>query len=149
MTTTVSPNVTDFPVTPWVAYTPAFTGFGTVSGVEFFSRRVGDTLQVKGKFTSGTSTAVEARVNLGFDGVAGGLTTSSTKIPSGVSLAGSWGVSGAAAATPTILAERSVAYMTFGVQDASNSGLTKRNGSTIITSGQSISLFAEFPIQGW
>lgn len=134
---------------PWVAYTPTFTGFGTPSSVEFFSRRVGDTLQVKGKFTSGVSTATEARVTLGHNGTDSNVTTTASKIPSGVSLAGNWAVSSAATVTCNILAERSVGYMTFGTQDASNSGLTKRNANTFISNGQSISLFAEFPINGW
>src|SRR4051794_23937466 len=41
-------------LTPWVAYTPTFTGFGTVSGVAIWSRRLGDTLYIRGKVTAGT-----------------------------------------------------------------------------------------------
>lgn len=51
-------------MTDWVAYTPTFTAFGTVSGVSAFYRRVGANLEVKGTFTSGTSTAANAQISL-------------------------------------------------------------------------------------
>lgn len=46
------------------AYTPTFTGLGTVSGTSAFYRRVGDSLQVWGSTVSGTSTAVALKVSL-------------------------------------------------------------------------------------
>lgn len=43
------------PVTDWAPYTPTFSaGFGTVAQVFMYYRRVGDTLQIKGSFQSGT-----------------------------------------------------------------------------------------------
>lgn len=43
--------------TNWTAYTPTITGVGTASSVVFFYKRVGDTVYVKGVFTTGTCTA--------------------------------------------------------------------------------------------
>jgi hypothetical protein len=50
-------------ITPWVAYTPTLTGFGTALSVAFVWRRVGDTLHVCGRFASGITTGTEARVS--------------------------------------------------------------------------------------
>lgn len=51
-------------ITTDVAYTPTFTGFGTVTGVAFFYRQVGDKYHISGKFTTGTPTAVGASFSL-------------------------------------------------------------------------------------
>ena len=64
-------------MTDWQSYTPTFTGFGTASNIEFQWRRIGDSVQVKGKFTAGTPTATEARISL-----PSGMTSADTsKIP--------------------------------------------------------------------
>lgn len=135
-------------VTPWVAYTPTFTGFGTPTGAAFFSRRLGDTLHVRGKFTSGTSTATEARITLGFNGINANVTSDAAKVPS-IQLAGYWAVNAVGPFSSTTLIESNVGYLTFGIQNASRSGLTKADGSTIILSGTAMSIFAEVPIAGW
>jgi hypothetical protein len=135
-------------LTSWVAYTPTFTGFGTPTAVSFSSRRLGDTLHVKGKFTSGTSTATEARVTLGFNGVNANVTSDAAKVPS-IQLAGYWTMNAVAASAPTVLIEGNVGYLTFGLQSAGRNGLTKADGSVIIASGTAMSLLAEVPIAGW
>lgn len=137
-------------VTPWVAYTPTFTGFGTVSGVEVYSRRVGDSLEIRGKFVSGTPTAVEAQITFGFNGVNGGLTSAgAAKLSSGVSQIGAWCYSIVAAVYGTILMERSVGYITFGYNSGTANGLTKQPGTGIITAGNTLSFFCTVPINGW
>ncbi len=50
--------------TPWTAYTPTITGFGTVSVNNAFYRIVGDTMEIKGTFTSGTATTVPGNISL-------------------------------------------------------------------------------------
>lgn len=132
------------PVTDWVSYTPTITGFGTPTSVEFQYRRVGDVCEIQGKFTSGTSTAVEARL-----GLPSGLSSASTsKIPSIMSCG--YGVYSLAAASQVVpLIEPSVSYLTMGIQAAGTAGLTKQNGSAIFSSGQTYSFFAFVPITGW
>jgi hypothetical protein len=66
-------------VTDWVTYTPTITGFGTATNVSFKSRRVGDSLEVTGVFTSGTPTAVVATITLGHNGVNSNVTADSAK----------------------------------------------------------------------
>jgi hypothetical protein len=139
----------DSRVTQWVAYTPALTGFGTATGIEFYSRRVGDTIEVMGKFTVGTSTGAEARVELGFNGTSGNITSEgATKLSSGVSICGSAAISVATVVTIYTLVERSATYLTFGVQTGATAGLTKALG-TAFSSGQTLSIFASVPIASW
>lgn len=52
------------PITDWQAYTPSITGVGTPSLVSFYWRRVGDSIQIYGGFTSGTSSAVAVSFSL-------------------------------------------------------------------------------------
>lgn len=145
--TYIEQNVT----TPWVAYTPTFTGHGAATSVSFFSRRVGDTLEVEGKFTQGTPTPVEARISLGFNGVDGGITVASAKVPSGVSVAGVCAFSSSAAASMYILKEPSVGYVTWSYQAAVGGvGTNKANGNIISGSaGTTFTVKFSVPIQGW
>lgn len=135
-------------ITSWVAYTPSFTGFGTVANVEFFSRRVGDTLHIRGKFDAGTSTAVEARIELGHAGTAGGVSADSAKVPS-ITVAGNFLFGFDADIVGYTLIESASGYLTVGFQNASRTPLVKSLGNGISGSGQTLALTAEVPISGW
>jgi hypothetical protein len=130
-------------ITPWVSYTPTFTAFGTVASISMWSRRVGDTLEVQGRFTSGTVVASELRMTLGFNGVNGGITSDATKI-SATTVLGSWAQAGAFA-EGTTLVESGSAYATFG--DAANPA-TKTTGSSAANTTVQHVKFA-VPITGW
>lgn len=55
-------NVTQGPiVTNWETYTPAITGFGTVTNSNLQWRRIGDTLKIRGSWT-GSSSSGQARI---------------------------------------------------------------------------------------
>ena len=54
------------PITDWVAYTPTFTNLGTVTVAESFWRRAGDSIEVKGRATLGTTVASTASISLPF-----------------------------------------------------------------------------------
>lgn len=128
----------------WTAYTPTFQGLGSVTNIECFQSRVSQNLKVQCKFTSGTATAVEARL-----GLPSGLTSADTSVIPSIRMAGGK-VSADAAATydfwPTI--QPSVSYVTFGQQ---NSGgvLTKLNGDTLFGAGVVYLVWFEIPISGW
>ena len=133
-----------------VAYTPVFTGFGTVTAINFRSWRVGPMLHIQGTFTPGTTTGVEARVTLGFNGISGNVTSAST-YPT-LQVVGKVNV--AAAATTdfggrTILAEASRNYVMFGNETSTRNGVTKYDGNVLVLSGQVTSFFAEIQIEGW
>jgi hypothetical protein len=138
-------------VTPWVAYTPTFAGFGTPTSVSFFSREVGDTLEVKGNFTSGTTTATQAQIGLGFNGTASNVVVDTTKIAPGANV-------GRAGQTTTgsgffdigILAPTTnQSYVNVGFQGSATSILTPQNGNGINGSNATFSVFFSVPIAGW
>jgi hypothetical protein len=133
-------------VTAWQSYTPTFTGFGTASSVEFEWRQLGEDVQIRGKFVSGTSTAVEARISL-----PNSYTSASTSVIPSIQNIGK-GVRTAVAATffgeITALIEPSVNYITFGIQSSTTDGLTKATGTGLIGSGQTLSFFSSVPVTG-
>jgi hypothetical protein len=134
-------------ITDWVAYTPTFTGFGTVSNVEVWSRRIGDTLYIRGVVTSGTPTATEARMTLGYNGTNSNVTSSSTKITS-IQFAGCFIYTSAGAAMTNTLIESNKGYITFGSQQVGSGlgGRTKLNGDAIVGASSTVSFTAEVPI---
>lgn len=134
-------------VSPWVAYTPVFTGMGTPTSVSFMSRRVGDSLEVSGNFITGTPTNVEARVSIGYNGVSGNV-TSRSGLPS-ISYAGQTVKNQSGSYHHFVLKEPGVSYMTFGRSGAIENGLNKVTGTGDFPSGYTYSLSALFPIQGW
>lgn len=144
---TTSTNVTD-----WVSYTPTFTGFGTPSSVEFQSRRVGSDLEIRGKFVSGTSTATEARISLGYNGANSNITSASTSAIPSIQISG-YGQMGSSSTTDfsirPILIEPSVGYLTFGAARSTANGMSKQNGNVIISNGETCEFFAKVPISGW
>lgn len=135
---------------PWVAYTPTFTGFGTVSGVSFFSRRINDTLFFHGTFTCGTATATQARITIGFNGTSANVTAAdTTKITSGGQVTGSGFFSVANAVSIVVIPLPSQTYFVMGVQTASTGGYAGANGNGICSSGQTLSISGYVPIAGW
>lgn len=132
--------------TTFVTYTPTFTALGTVTNISVWSRRVGDSLQLYGKFQVGTGTASEARMTLGFGGTDSNLVSDATKVPS-IMLAGYSTYSATGAAAPTILIENGVAYVTFGAQSAGTGGNAKVNGSAL--TGFIYFFIPAIPITGW
>jgi len=143
-----APRNNSVETTPWVAYTPTFTGFGTVTAISIFSRRVGDTLQIRGYFTTGTPTATEARMSLGFNGVDSKVVSDTTKVAA-IQQAGSVLPSIGASGTYYSLIESAVGYLTFSFYNSSNAGLTKVNGSGIFSATTKYTVTAEIPISGW
>lgn len=125
----------------WQSYTPTFTGFGTVSNVEFQWRQNGENVEVRGKFTSGTSTATEARFTLPNSYTSAGT----SKIPS-LQYAGPAAFGSNSASAPNVLIEPSVGYFTFGIQSSAASGVVKANGSGLTASGTVMSLTASAPV---
>jgi len=140
---TVSPStyVYGTPVTDWQAYTPTISNFGSPTNIQFQWRRVGDNVEIRGKFTSGISTGSQGRVFLpSFN------SADTTKIPS-LQLAGMAALNAAAANSRTVLIEPSVGYVTFGI--TTSGPLTQAAASLIASSGETLSLFASIPVQGF
>ncbi len=139
--------------TDWVTYGSAsdFVGFGTATLFEMASRRVGDTLEIKGKVTIGTSTSTEARLRLGFGGVGGNVTSADTTKIQSIQVAGYYerNVTGVSVVKNPLLIEPSVGYLTFGIKTSTDAPLTKQNGNAVFSAGETFSFKAEVPILGW
>ena len=125
------------------SYTPSnFQGFGTVTGINFKWRRVGDKMQIRGTFTSGTVSASEAQIGLPSP------YQSTSELPT-LQAVGSAARSSVGAETFTMLIEPSKIYLTIGVADGARSGLVKQNANALIGAGEQLSIFAEIPIAQW
>lgn len=129
-------------LTGWQSYTPTFNGLGTVTGIEMFWRRVGDSVEINGRFACGVPSAAEARI-----GLPTGLTSAGTdKIDSTLMLCGHFDYDVASTGSRNLYIEPSVTYMTLGIMTAGTPGLTKQNGSTILSSADEVSVHARVPI---
>ncbi len=133
--------------TGWIAYTPTFTGMGTVASIDMWWRRVGDAMDIRGRWTSGTPTAVEARMSTPFS-----LASHATKI-SQITGVGTFDRNVANALKYITLIESNVAYLTMSKNDGSNGAnvhLTKKLGSDLFSNGEVVPWKSEgIPIAGW
>lgn len=126
-------------VSEWQPYTPTFTGFGTVTVQSFRWRRVGGAIEIEGRFTSGTTTATEARVSLPNNFVAASDYAT-------FEVVGTGGTASVGAAV-IVLQEPNQTYMTFGWAGSGSQSMTKANANTF-TSGNAVSLSARIRVQG-
>lgn len=133
----------------WFTWTPTFTGFGTVTGINARSKRIGEDLHFEITFTAGSTTATEARVSLGYEGV-DGIVTSAADYPT-LAVAGDV-LSSTNDRTYYALIEASKSYITFGMAggpSSSVSGLNKQNANGIISAAAVVSIKGSVRIAGW
>jgi hypothetical protein len=132
-------------LTAWQGYTPTFQGFGTPTAVEFEWRQVGENVEIRGKFTAGTSTAIEARV-----GLPNGYTSAGTGLIPSLQIVGTAAQDAFSTTFFSIatLIEPTVSYMTFGAQRSTTASLAKITGNTIVNTGGIFSLQASVPCAG-
>ncbi|HRT83932.1 MAG TPA: hypothetical protein P5523_04775, partial [Bacteroidales bacterium] len=135
----------------WKAYTPTITGFGTPTSVAVYSRRVGDTLEVHGRFTAGTVDGTDATISLGYAGANGNVTVDTSKISTSKQVLGSAGVdqnSGSVFGWEILYGTTSVVH--FGVQSSTTAGINNPvAGSTICGNSNVVSFSFHVPIVGW
>ena len=128
------PSPLGITTTPWISYTPTTQGFGTIASTECLYKRVGSDLYLQCKFTTGTTTGVEARV-----GFPSGTTAFNNFTL--IKDVGNVVIGANDTASYYSLSEPSVSYVTIGRQGTAAAGLTKINGSTIASS-TAVSVFA-------
>lgn len=136
------------PITDWFQYTPTFTGFGTATSVNIWSRRVGDSLEVAGTFTTGTVTGVTAKMTVGFNGANANVTMDSVKLSTGPSV-GFASLSGAGVPMATVLDLPGTNTLEFGYQTSTTGGLNAIAASSLVGNTTSVSVHAVVPIAGW
>jgi hypothetical protein len=133
-----------------IPYTPTYTGFGTVTVSSACSRRDGQFLEGFVTFTSGTSTAVEGRVSLGFGGVSGNV-TADTSVVAAASVVGMGGISIINSnEINSLMPASNQTYINLGVNRAgSTNSVVPANGNQIANSGEVVKFFYRVPIVGW
>lgn len=129
--------------------TPTFTGFGTVSGINCRTWRVGALLFFEYSFVSGTATGTEARMGLRYNPGGGEVDVTTVSTYPTVQPVGGGGADSQVDRYYTALAEASVTYLTIGMFDGSNPALAKRQGSSVAVSGWRVSLSGSVRVQGW
>ena len=151
----ITPNThsTGSITTDWTAYTPVFTGLGTVGDIAVQSRRNGDSLEVKGNFQVGSPTGVTAKMTLGYKGVSGNVTIDSSKLASGgfnelvgyrvsnQALAGSYDV--------LVNPSTSTTELLWGHHNSSTGGTASQIGTDEFVPNEFVSFYARVPILGW
>ena len=129
--------------TDWAPYTPSIVGFGTPTNIDFVWKRSGSDLLIKGKFTSGTSTAVEANI---------ALPLGKTIVTTAVNTLGLYGTfSSRPNYSGVVTGTGGDTYFKMGALSTalSDGTLQASLGNSITISGDKVSLIARFPIVGW
>jgi hypothetical protein len=134
-------------ISEWQSYTPTWNGFGTPTSVAAYYRRVGDSIEIHAKFTTGTTTASQARISL-----PGSYTVDMSKTGSATTIVGKWVRGNAAGSsnkagviiTPTTAQN----YLLFSKDDFSTaaSPFTAVNGNDAYGTGEDAALFATIPV---
>lgn len=134
----------------WVQYTPTFTGLGTVTGIDVWSRRVGDSLQIQGKWVNGTVTASTASIQMGLSGSTGGVFMDTTKVAA-TKIVGTGSRTSASAAAVTVLAVAGQgSLLNFGLDSHATVGSnTAQLGNAMFSTGEGVYINAIIPIAGW
>lgn len=134
-------------VSDWQSYTPVTQGFGTISSVQVFKRRVGSQLEVFGRFAAGTVAGSEAQ--LGIDGLSiNAAEFSSSKI------IGEWWRANSSATTRkrgNLLGSSGQSYVTFASDDYTTAASPSANLNGNVLASTSDVIFFKFsvPIAGW
>ena len=129
-----------------VTYTPATTGFGTISGLSAYWSRFGSFAKIRVVFTTGTTNGSTATVDL-----MGSQTSSSTytSVSGANSLVGTWARSTAGAFGGTVLIQASATALNFSQQAGGVGGGSVATGSTIIGNTTGFTAEAMIQIADW
>lgn len=125
------------------SYTPSFTGFGTVTNIDYYWQREGSFIFIQGRAQAGTVTAVEPRISL----------PSGLGAPSAPFTMRVVGVLARTAQSTTffnngVLIEPSSSYMVFS-QQTSTSNINTKLAAAVVSNSEVFGLWAKIPIVGW
>lgn len=147
-TVTINPLIVPT-ITSLVAYTPVFTGLGTVAASSFYSCRIGSNLRVIGSYTTGTPTAVIAQIALGFNGTSGNVTIAPIAVPL---IVGKGDFGSGSTGNPnnfSVIASSGTTTMTFGYRATVAVPISSQNGNALAGAAETQQIFADIPILGW
>jgi hypothetical protein len=138
-------------ITNWAALggVTLSAGFGTISNLSVFSRRVGDTMRCRGFFTVGTAAAAQAYIILP-------QVIDLTKIPNNSHVLGTWfnlvnantnlytgGITG------ILFCDLSQTQRLYLANAESGFGFSKINGNDALQSATNFTFEFEIPVSGW
>lgn len=135
--------------TDWVQYTPTLSaGFGTTTNVKVFSRRVGDSLELQGSWTTGTVAASAATMTIGYNGANGGVSVDASKMGTVNNTVGSAAFVAGNVVTGVIWTGNGAA-VGFSNLSGSSTQLVTANVTAISLSTVGAAFYAKVPIAGW
>jgi hypothetical protein len=145
-------NLAGYVGSDWTAYTPTLgADFGTTTAVSFVYRRIGDSLQVRGIFTTGTVTSGVGGISL-----PSGLSIDTNKISANTTSnagpkVGQWSQDNAADYNGDIVTATSTSASVVYIANQYNNAahLTPNSFGSIGFSSKMISVNFEVPISGW
>lgn len=137
------------PFSNWISWTPAFTGLGSATNINFFWRRVGDTMEVQGIATAGTVTGSNVSFSLPNSLVTNGTVVKALNAGGDFSIVGVFGVKQNSTNFTAVLADAGDNLIFFGSGSAGGSSINVVTGSSGFTSGATFTVFARIPISGW
>lgn len=130
-------------LTEWTQYTPTFSGYGTVTNIDFQWRRVGSSVEIKGRAQAGTVAASEAQIGLPI--VNGTQLTVDSNVASSIKIAG---IQGRASVVTDVYYMAITGGDSFiNTTQAGGSGATTpRNGNAILNVNEFFTMFASVPV---
>lgn len=146
--------VTGAAVTDWVSFSPSLDNFGTATSNSARWRRVGDSIEMRGRFVAGTTVASAAAVRLpnnlqidmtklGSDqtiivGHASRGPSATTTMPA--TSVGPWFMTASSVDTNAIYFSRDTQIVT---------PLNRMNGNTVAATGDSVNYWFQVPVANW
>lgn len=134
--------------TAWKEFTPTFNGFGIVTNVKAFWRRVGKNLEVYGRGTSGTPTASGATITFASLGVNIDTSLIVSDTTRG-QVFGEFQREAADTGSFSIGARSDFTNYVYISDSATQGGLRDTDGNAILTSNEKFSFKFSIPILGW
>lgn len=129
--------------TGWIAYTPTTQGYGTISSVNMYWKREGDSVVIQGVFTNGTVSASEAQI-----GLPSGLIIDS--IYSTVMVAGMLQRNSNTDRHFGLLATSGDTYLNVGYRDSVGAPMySPQAGNTVGGNGEITAINAKIKVAGW
>lgn len=132
--------------TTWASYTPSIAGCGTVSAVSFFWKQIGDTIFVKGFWTTGAVSGSGVTISLPNSTVINTAKVAANfylgkfdRLPTAASSA----IGNGSVFTDGTVGNDNVVFCT---QGSGANKFTAQGGSTIFLNGDSAAVFFDYPI---
>jgi len=135
------------PIGPWLTYTPTFSaGFGTVTNILGFYRRIGDTMEIRMTWTNGTVAASLATITIPTPYT---IDTTKTVTSTPEVVGGYAGGVGMVAGWCLTQPGTSTSLLYIGAEFVNNGVFVAQNVSSTFNSATNASLNARIPISQW